>query len=213
MKKIKNIVFDYDGVILNSVEIKNDAFKEVVKNYDYQVKKKFVKFHLENLGVSRYKKFEFLVNILLKEKSNSNYEKILKKFENILKRGLKKGTLINGIRSFLIRNKDLNLFISSGTPENELKKNCKQKRITNYFIEILGSPKTKKQHILYLKKKYKINKNNTLFFGDSFTDYDVANKYKLNFIQVGNNLKNIKIKLKIKDFNDKRLVNISKFFN
>ena len=40
MKKIKNIVFDYDGVILNSVEIKNDAFKELVKNYDYQVKKK-----------------------------------------------------------------------------------------------------------------------------------------------------------------------------
>ena len=79
MKKIKNIVFDYDGVILNSVEIKNDAFKELVKNYNDQVKKKFVKFHLENLGVSRYKKFEFLTNILLKEKSNNNYEKNYKK--------------------------------------------------------------------------------------------------------------------------------------
>ena len=213
MKKIENIIFDYDGVILNSVEIKNEAFKELVKDYDYQIKKKFVKFHLENLGVSRYKKFKFLKNILLKKKSNNNYEKIEKKFEKILKKNLKKATLISGVRLFLSRNKDLNLFISSGTPEKELKKNCKKKGITNFFIEILGSPMTKKQHILYLKKKYKINKNNTLFFGDSFTDYDAANKYKLNFIQVGNNLKNIKIKFKIKDFNDKRLANISKFFS
>ena len=42
MKKIENIIFDYDGVILNSVEIKNEAFKELVKNYNDQVKKKFV---------------------------------------------------------------------------------------------------------------------------------------------------------------------------
>ena len=68
----------------------------------------------------------------------------------------------------------------------------------------MGSPRSKKQHITFLKKKYKIHKKNTVFFGDSMSDYYAAEANKFRFIQVGNNMKNSKVKLKIKDFNDKK---------
>ena len=48
-----NIVFDFDGVILNSHKVKTDAFYEIFKLYGKNVANKaknFMKEILENLG-------------------------------------------------------------------------------------------------------------------------------------------------------------------
>ena len=39
MKNIKNIIFDFDGVILDSVDLKNQAFEKIVENYNPNIKK------------------------------------------------------------------------------------------------------------------------------------------------------------------------------
>jgi len=75
MNSIKNLIFDFDGVILDSVEIKNKAFLKTLKPFNKNIKKKFMKFHLNNLGISRFRKFEYLCKDLLKQK---NYEKLKK---------------------------------------------------------------------------------------------------------------------------------------
>ena len=46
------------------------------------------------------------------------------------------------------------LFISSGTPENELKEIMIQKKIYNYFISIFGSPDKKIKHVTTIKKRW-----------------------------------------------------------
>ena len=61
---------------------------------------------------------------------------------------------------------------------------------------------------MYIKKNYKIKNKETVFFGDSITDYRTAKKYNFTFIQVGNNMKNKKIKFRIKDFFDKKLLKL-----
>lgn len=202
-KKFKNLIFDFDGVILDSVKIKNESFKELVKNYDRNIQIKFFDHHISNLGLSRYKKFAYLKKLLSKNK-DYKYNNIPKKFENILNRKIKNAKLIKGVKNFLKKNKKKKLFISSGTPNFDLKKIVKRYKIDKYFLEVLGSPRSKKQHITFLKKKYKIHKKNTVFFGDSMSDYYAAEANKFRFIQVGNNMKNSKVKLKIKDFNDKK---------
>ncbi len=205
MKKIENLIFDFDGVILDSVKIKNDSFKELVKNYDKTIQIKFFNYHISNLGLSRYKKFSYLKKLLPKNK-NYIYKNIPKKFRNMLNRKMNKAKLINGVKNFLKRNKKKNLFISSGTPNYDLKKIVKKYKINHLFLEVLGSPKTKKQHIIFLKKKYKINRKNTVFFGDSMSDFYAAKANKFRFIQVGNNMKNSKVKFKIKHFREKKIL-------
>tara|TARA_B100002052_G_scaffold298448_1_gene331950 strand:- start:2721 stop:3386 length:666 start_codon:yes stop_codon:yes gene_type:complete len=207
---IENMIFDFDGVIYDSVKIKNNAFKKIVKGYNLSIQKKFLKFHLNNLGVSRYKKFEFLKNRLIKSKNKDFINDNSMMYKKILSNDLKKVKLIPGANFFIKKYKKFNLFISSGTPENDLKKICKEKKIEIYFKKIMGSPKNKIQHISDLKKKFKINKKNTIFFGDSITDFNAAKKYNLAFIQVGNNMKNNMVQLKIKDFHDKK---IKKYLN
>ena len=201
---VKNIIFDFDGVILDSVKLKNKAFQKIVECYQPSIRKKFLKFHNNNLGISRKVKLKYLEKILSDD--DKHYDaKTSKKLDKILSSNLKKASLIPGIISFLKKNKGLNLFISSGTPEAYLKKKCLEKNIYKYFKRIMGTPRSKNQHILDLKNKFIINKNNTIFFGDSMTDLKVAVRHKFNFIQVGNNLNSKKVNLRIKNFKDKKL--------
>ena len=59
LKSYKNLIFDCDGIILNSNKIKTEAFKEVVSHYGDNAAEELVKFHVMNGGISRYEKFKF----------------------------------------------------------------------------------------------------------------------------------------------------------
>ena len=54
---IRTIIFDFDGVISESVNIKTIAFAEMYKDYGDEVVKQVIAHHLSHGGVSRYEKF------------------------------------------------------------------------------------------------------------------------------------------------------------
>ena len=55
--EIKNIIFDFDGVILNSHRVKTSAFEDIFKKYGNSIAKKAKEYHLKHTGKSRYLKF------------------------------------------------------------------------------------------------------------------------------------------------------------
>ena len=57
---IKSIIFDFDGVILDTVEVKGASFVELYKNESKEVKKQIKKYHFANLSVSRYIKINYI---------------------------------------------------------------------------------------------------------------------------------------------------------
>ena len=67
MKKYKSIIFDCDGVILNSNTIKTESFRKILSNFDARAIQEFIDYHEKNGGLSRYIKLNyFLSNILSK---------------------------------------------------------------------------------------------------------------------------------------------------
>ena len=62
---------------------------------------------------------------------------------------------------------------------------------------------------MFLKKKYKINKKNTIYFGDSLIDYNASQVLGLKFIQIGKNFNNNGVKIRIDNFTDNRLSNLN----
>ena len=58
--EIKNIIFDFDGVILNSHRVKTSAFEDIFKKYGNSIAKKAKEYHLKHTGKSRYLKFHFI---------------------------------------------------------------------------------------------------------------------------------------------------------
>ena len=61
------VYFDFDGIILDSVDVKTSAFSKKFEEYASEVQKQVIQYHLENGGVSRFEKF------------SQYYEKILNK--------------------------------------------------------------------------------------------------------------------------------------
>ena len=59
---IKGIIFDFDGVIAQSVEVKTEAFADMYKEYGKAVVNKVVQHHEDNGGMSRFEKFRLYHN-------------------------------------------------------------------------------------------------------------------------------------------------------
>ena len=87
--------------------------------------------------------------------------------------------------------KKFHLFISTGTPEKEIKKIIKKKQIDKYFMESFGSPSNKISHIEKIMKKYDLTPGEITFFGDSKTDLDAAENFNINFTLIRNDFNKI----------------------
>ena len=61
-RPVKAILFDFDGVIVDSVDIKTIAFKELFSAFP-EHSREIERYHLDHLGVSRYQKFEWIYRI------------------------------------------------------------------------------------------------------------------------------------------------------
>lgn len=184
-------VFDCDGVLLDSNQLKSKAFRLTLENYPKNFVEHFIAYHELNGGISRHIKFEyFLSNMLKKQNFQEEHSALLRKFSLVSMEILsKEAKLIPGIKDFL---KKLNtekkyVIVCSGTDEIDLKKILALKNIDQYFSHIYGSPKTKKEILLKALTEYKNQKIKGIFFGDASSDYEAAKKFELDFMFVSYN--------------------------
>jgi len=184
----KSIIFDFDGVILDSLEAKTNAFKALYSQYGLKITKKVEAHHLQNGGMSRFLKIkhyhkEFLNLKLDKEEFNF----LLQSFSKLVFNAVINSKFIPGVKIFLENNyENYNFFISTGTPTNEIIEILKKKNIFHYFKDVYGSPDNKKKHIEEIINKYKINYKDAFFIGDAKVDFLAASFYKILFILVTN---------------------------
>ena len=184
MLKIENIIFDFDGVIKESVEIKTEAFKSIYDQYDSAILKKIVTHHDLNGGMSRYKKFKYYhENYLGINISEEEIEKLCNEFSNLVVEKIIDSPYVIGFLEFLKKSKNYSMFISTGTPQIEIERIIKELELNSFFKSVLGSPSSKEDHIEYLINNFKINVNKTIFIGDSINDKDAAINKDILFIR------------------------------
>ncbi len=59
--------FDFDGVLVESGDIKTQAFADLYQSYGNTIVNEVVRYHKLNGGLSRYKKFRYFQQYLLKK--------------------------------------------------------------------------------------------------------------------------------------------------
>lgn len=182
----KYIIFDCDGVILNSNEIKTNAFKKLFHNYPKYLIDKIVTYHKNNGGKSRYMKIKYFYENLLKKKiSEKDLINQASQYSKITLNDLKKSDFIPGLLNllkFLKKNKKI-LYVVSGSDEKDLIKIFKYKKINTFFEKIKGSPKDKIKNfkeILPLAS----DRKKSIYIGDSEYDFISSNSMGLNFIYI-----------------------------
>jgi HAD superfamily hydrolase (TIGR01549 family) len=184
---LKNILFDFDGVILDSMPIRDFGFREIFKEFPQEEVEKLIEFHRKNGGLSRFVKIRYFFEEILGEKiSEEKILEIANTFSKIMKSELaNKKYLIRQTLEFL-KESNHNLHIVSGSEEKELQFLCEQLEISHLFISIHGSPTPKGKLVANLIKKQKYKKSETLLIGDSINDYEAASENGIEFYGYNN---------------------------
>ena len=186
---LKNIFFDFDGVILDSMPIRDYGFKKIFEKFDNDLLEELIDYHNINGGLSRYVKIKYFYNQLLKKDiSEKKISEYADNFSEIMRNELvKKDYLITDTVNFIKNNLlKYNFHIVSGSDEEELKFLCKSLEIFEYFQSINGSPVPKNQLVKKILSINNYDLNTTILIGDSINDYEAAKDNKIDFYGFNN---------------------------
>ena len=182
--KYQHIIFDFDGVLAESNEIRFNGFRKLFKDYPQEQVEQLVEYAKANGGVSRYKKIEFFFNTIRKEPiSSKSVNHWANQFSELVTEDILEARPVKGSLEFLEKHSNqFDFAIVSGSDQRELREVCKGRGIDSFFKIILGSPIEKKDNIATLLSDFKWERNKSLYIGDSNNDLEAAKANNIDFI-------------------------------
>ena len=184
LTKYNTIIFDCDGVILNSNFKKIEAYRNAALAYGASAKQAeaLVKHHVELTGISRNIKFKyFLKEIMCEEVTEQSMNKLINSLNDQVIHLLKDCEVTSGLTELKNKTNNISWMVASGGDQDEIRYLFKKNKINLFFSEgIYGSPSSK--HEIIEKKLKNHNFLPALFLGDSLYDIQTAKKYDLDFV-------------------------------
>jgi len=183
LQQYKSVVFDCDGVLFNSNLVKTQAFYNVALRYGEKPAKLLVDYHVRNGGISRYKKFVYLLTeVLGKDLSQIELDLLLTEFADEVKKRLMVCEITGRLHELREKTKNVRWHVVSGGDQDELRDIFAGRSLAHLFDGgIFGSPDTKEQ-ILQREIKRGNIKTPACFLGDSQYDFKASKAAGLNFI-------------------------------
>jgi phosphoglycolate phosphatase-like HAD superfamily hydrolase len=180
---LRAIVFDFDGVILESADIKTDAFQELFAGYP-EKRQAILEYHLNHIGISRYVKFEYITEKLLGlPYAESDRKRLGEEFSRLALEKILVCPEISGAQNLMLALKGKVLrAVASGTPEDELRQIVSARKMEDWFEEVWGTPRTKPEIIRDLIARHGFSAENVLMVGDGLTDYKAAQETGVRFL-------------------------------
>lgn len=173
---IEAVFLDFDGVIVESADIKTAAFRAMYQEYGPAVVEQAVAHHTANGGISRRKKIRHCHRTLLGVAlADDDLDALCRTFSGLVEDAVVDAPLVAGAAAFLdAHHHRLPLFVVSGTPEVELLRIVARRDLGRYFAGVHGSPREKPPIIDGILAERRISPDRTLFIGDARTDHDAA---------------------------------------
>ena len=184
---LKCLVFDCDGVILDSVPVKTRAFARLVEPYGREAQERMVDYHVEHGGVSRFLKFDwFFHEVLGRDISPQERQDWGKKFEELALDEVRKCPLMPGVRETLQRwHGVLPMYVCSGAPAMEVYAILEERGLAGFFEDIACSPPEKQVLLGRIIHDAHVPPGQTLMVGDASTDREAAKANGTLFYGIG----------------------------
>ncbi len=182
-QQYQSLVFDCDGVVLDSNKVRADAFYLSALPYGEQHAAALREYHILHGGVSRYVKFEVLLRDMVGAPvTDAAMKTLLHSFTTEATKGLLKCDIAPGLKELREATPQANWILVSGADQNELREVFAQRGIADWFDGgIFGSPMNKDQ-ILERELASGNCRKPGVFFGDSRYDHQAANRAGLDFV-------------------------------
>jgi len=188
--QIELLILDFDGVVIESNDIKTQAFEKVFSQFP-QYKDAIMQFHYENVSVSRVEKFDYLAALMGRGTDSKLKAEMADNFSQYVLKGILTVPLVKGAERFLKMAKgQLPLYLASVTPANELNHILEKRGLLHWFDGVYGCPPwTKANAIRDILSRKSILPGNSLLIGDSAGDQRAALETGVQFIARNSGLK------------------------
>ena len=185
LAEYKTLVFDCDGVVLNSNQLKIQAYYDVAIKFGANAiqAQTLVAHHVKLGGISRYPKFEYFLREIMQQKvSEQAMQALLDSFTAEVKRLLMGCEIAPDLMRIREANPNAKWMIVSGGDQAELRDIFQLRGIDKLFnAGIFGSPDNKDA---ILAREVGLNHiiQPALFIGDSRYDHQASTNAGLDFV-------------------------------
>ena len=181
----RTLVFDCDGVVLDSNRLKTDAFRTAALPYGDAAARALVDHHVARGGISRYLKFShFLDDIVPRtapDRDGPDLDGLLQAYAAAVREGLLTCEVAPGLEALRRATPDARWLIVSGGDQAELREVFAARGLDTLFDGgIFGSPDAK-DAILAREMQAQNIRTPALFLGDSRYDHEAARGAGLDF--------------------------------
>ena len=180
----KNLIFDFDGVLAESNEIRFNGFRILFKGFPENQVEELVVYAKKNGGISRYEKIGYFFQKIRGESiSEDSVQNLAARFSEIVRQDVVKAEPVKGSMEFLRKNlSKFNFALVSGSDQAELRVVCRERKIDHFFKMILGSPVKKEDNITQLLESLRWRPDESVYIGDSNNDLEASQGNRIDFI-------------------------------
>jgi phosphoglycolate phosphatase len=182
----EQIIFDFDGVILDSADLKTRAFAQVYAGEDPAKIAQVVEYQELHGGVGRVEKFAHFERQLFGRPGGPEaVASLCESFAAIVDEAMRRAEFIAGARALLdFCLGKVRMHVVSGMPHEDLKRIVAERGLGGYFDLLYGTPTTKLDAFRAILERTEIAPGNSLAIGDSLTEFEAATQTGVPFLAV-----------------------------
>lgn len=180
------LLLDFDGVIVEWVQIKVHAFLQVYADEDPAKLAAVLEHQQAHGGVTRRLKFRhFETHIFGRDVDDDRVEELSRAYTGLVHDAVLVCPFVSDALDFLrdVRGKG-NLHVISGTPRDELVDIVRRRNLAPYFASVHGAPETKVEAFARILGEHSYQPREVLAIGDASTEYDAAVALAIPFLGV-----------------------------
>ena len=187
---MKVVVFDFDGVIIPSEEIKQNGYRWMFSEFGEAIPEDAIRAAREEFSNARGNRFDIIRGIFERigaDDVDANVELYGARFGEIVRAKLANFVIEPNVRSMLDRASKLGpLYINSNTPDEPLKETVQALGIADYFKGIRGSSdgSTKAQRLQEIAHAEGVTPEHMVFIGDGEGDREAAEMFGCEFVGI-----------------------------
>ena len=183
MRVLKAVILDFDGVVIESNDLKTQAFGRVFSRFPDHYEA-MMAFHHANVFVTRFVKFHHLVvERLGRPEGDPLLDELARDFSRETQARLSEAPLVPGAQAFLERvSAAVPVYLASVTPQQELESLLAARGLSRYFTGIYGCPPWNKPAAIADILAAVGGADDVIFVGDSAGDQRAAAATGVEFI-------------------------------
>jgi len=175
-------IFDFDGVILESVNARSEAFFQLFSDCGESVCRQVLALHENNPGIDRRDKIRrCFQEVLHREPSDSELDSRVERFGELAKTRVLTCPLVSGVYGFMQSLDSRRCYVVSVARQDEVREIVAEKQLTSWFAEAHGGPRKKAEIIGSILEQESVVPHQAVFVGDKISDFNAATATGVHF--------------------------------